>query len=316
MLLTHEGRDRAAVLAPAVALYAAAFLAYYAVRFLAQSRAAFGAALAMDMAYAVLALVALAVLAATALPFRLPAIFFALSLPALVAAAVGAWRLQRFPRPSSRRILARYAAIWRDSRWTVAAVAAAELQNRAFIVAIMAFHGAAALAGVFAGMLVLRHLAMVTLAFTAFARPVLVAMRERHEDRRIAGFAALSAAALMVGYALNLAALALAWPLVETYIYPTYPEMWPVVELWTLIFILQVPVTVLALMLVTLGRYREDSLAVMAGAAVTVSLVTVLAAAGGPRSAILGMGAGYAVTAALMGWRVAATLAARRAAFA
>ena len=313
VVLTSEGSDSPFVLGPAVAIYAATFLAYYGVRFLAQSRAQFGAALVMDSVYAVLSLALLGTLALSPAPFSLPPIFALLAIPAAIAAVTGLAVLERPPRPTFRRVLRRYAAIWRDSRWTVAAVAAAETQNRAFIFVITAFYGAAALAGVFAAVLVLRHLSMLTVAWTAFARPFLVGMRERRDLNGMVRFAAISAGVLIGGYAINLALLSLAWPLVETYIYGVkYENMFPVVQLWTLIYALQVPVSVLALMLVTLGRYREDSLAVMGGSVVTVTLVTALAAFEGPRAAILGMGAGYAVTAAIMGWRVAAELGRRR----
>lgn len=312
VLTTGAGREPWP-LALTTALFAATFLSYYAVRFLAQSRAQFAVALAIDSIYAVLSLGILAAIALLAGPLRLPVLFGLLAIPAAIAAAAGYRLLERPPVWQARRLISRYRPIWRDSRWTVVAVAVAELQNRAFIVVIIAFDGPGVLAGIFAAMLVLRHLSMVTVAWTAFARPFLVGMRDRGEDDRIARFASVSAGVLIGGYLLNLALLSLAWPLVEAYVYGSkYPNTWPVVQLWTLIYALSVPVSVLALVLVMLGRYREDSLAVMAGSAVTVTLVTALAALYGPRTALLGMAAGYVVTAAIMFWRVTTALAQRR----
>lgn len=300
-------------LAPAIALFTATFLAYYAVRYLAQSRARFAAALVMDCVYAALSLGTVGALAIMGQVTLVP-LFALLSAPALVATVTGYLVLERPPRPRLRRVLRGYATVWRDSRWTVAAVAAAELQNRAFIYAIAAVHGPAALAGVFAGNLVLRHLNMLTMAWTAFGRPFVVGMRDHGQLDAMVKFAAVSAAILIGLYVVNLAALSVAWPVVEAYIYAgRYEEMLPVVRLWTLIYALQVPVTVLALLLTTLGRYREDSLAVALGSAVTVSSVVALALLAGPLEALLGMGLGYLVTASVMGWHLSAEMARRRA---
>lgn len=299
-------------LAGAVALFGLTFLAYYATRFLAQGRAKFAVALAMDTAYALSALGAIAALALSD-RFALVPLFIVLSGPALLATLIGLVLLERPPPPDPRRAFARYRRIWRDSRWTVAAVAAAELQNRAFIFVITAAYGPAALAGVFAGNLVLRHLNMIALAFTAFARPALLKLRERGAIDAIVRFCALAGAGLLALYVVNLAVVSVVWPLIETYIYADrYPNMFPVVRTWTLVYALQVPVTLLALMLVTFGRYREDSLAVMVGSVVTLSATVVLALAAGPQAALLGMGAGYVVTAAIMAWRVSVELSARR----
>ncbi|MBJ3778591.1 polysaccharide biosynthesis protein [Acuticoccus mangrovi] len=313
LLVVGDGL-RSPLLGPAVALYAASFLAYYAVRFLAQSRAQFGKALVIDSAYSLMSLTAVGLLAVTFGTLPLVPLFAALSLPAAAAAVIGYAILERPPAPRSRRMLQRYATIWRDTRWTVAAVAASELQNRAFIFVISALYGSAALAGVFAGTIVLRHIVLVMGAWTAFARPFLVGMRDRGATTAMLQFSLGSAAVLMAMLAVNLVILAVAWPLIDTYIYGAkYSDMWSVVVLWTIVYALQAPVMPLAMVLVTLGRYREDSTAVMIGSTVTVTLVTVLAATFGPQTAVVGMGAGYVITCAIMGWRIAQELGRRRA---
>ncbi|ORE92974.1 hypothetical protein ATO13_14370 [Stappia sp. 22II-S9-Z10] len=299
-------------LAPAQALFAATFLAYYAVRFLAQSRAKFGAALAMDTVYSVLALATVAALVLTGRLTLLP-LFLFLSAPAAIAAASGLALLDRPPAVRLRRTLKGYAAIWRDSRWTVVAVAASELQNRAFVFTISILYGPAVLAGIFAGNLILRHLVMLVLAWKAFARPFVAAMRESGDMKGFVRFCAVSAVALVGLYVVNLLVVTLAWPLIETYIYAgKYENMLPVVRVWTLINALQVPVVVLALMLTTLGRYRDDSLAVITGALVTVSAVVLLALFVGPQATLFGAGLGYIFTATLMGRRVLKEFARRR----
>lgn len=298
--------------AAAVALYGAAFLLYSAIRSLAQSRAMFSAALLVDATFTVLSLGALGFvyLAAGALP--LTPVFLALSLPCVAAAALAAARLRPPARLSPRRSLVAYAPIWRDSRWTVAAVAAAELQNRAFIFILAGLYGAAVMGSIFAGLLVLRHVVVLSQAWVAFARPFLTKMRERAADAAMIAFVAASAAILAGLYLVNLAALTLVWPLVEQYIYTAnYEDMWPVVALWTVVYVCGVPVITLAAFLVTLGRFRDDGVAVMAGSAVTVAAVFALGVGVGAREAVAGMAFGYGLTATLMALKIRAALAAR-----
>ncbi len=300
-------------LAPAQAVFALTFLTYYAVRYLAQSRAKFGAALAMDSAYAVLALGAVAGLV-FADAVRLVPVFLGLSLPAVVAAVVGLAMLDRPPAIRFRRMLSGYREIWRDSRWTVVAVAASEMQNRAFVFIISAFYGPAVLAGIFAGNLVLRHLVMLVLAWKAFARPFVATMRNAGDYRGLVRFCAVSGLVLVGVYVVNLAVVSVAWPLFETYIYAgKYENMLPVVRVWTLINALQVPMVILALMLTTLGRYRADSFAVMIGSVVTLTGVTLLAKFVSADATLFGAGLGYVVTAAIMAYTVRGELARRRA---
>lgn len=307
-LLTRAGP----ALALAQSLFAATFLAYFAMRYLAQSRAKFGAALAIDSTYSACSLVAVGLLVMSDRLTLVP-LFTALSLPALLAAAVGLWTLDRPPPVRLRRMLSGYATIWRDSRWTVVAVAAAELQNRAFIFVVGAVYGPATLAGIFAGNLILRHLVMLVVAWRAFARPFVVVMRDRGDFAAFVRFNLVSAAVMIGLYVVNLVIVSVAWPLIETYIYADkYENMLPVVRVWTLINALQVPLTVLALMLTTLGRYRDDSVAVMYGSVVTVAAVALFAFAVSAEATLYGAGIGYVVSASIMAWRVWQELGRRR----
>ena len=299
-VFTSERGDRLAMGA-AVGAYAAAFLSYYAVRYLALSRADFAAALVMDTLFAVLGIGALVMLWLTVGAIPLVPLFTLLAVASAGAGVAGAIVLPQVPSPTRGRALKRYRKIWRDSRWTVLAVAAGELQNRAFVFVLSALHGPAALASVVAGSLVLRHLVVLTMAWTAFARPKILALRECGDAAAIARFIGTCGAALLVLYVVNLLALRLAWPLVESYIYKVnYPDMWPVVSLWTLVYAASVPVSCLALLLVALGRYRDDFRSVACGSVVSVIAVTTLAVTVSAQAAIAGMAIGYLVTTALM----------------
>lgn len=315
-LVAGAGVDHATVTrAVALAAYGASFLLYSTVRYLALSRAAFGVALTIDSVYAVLSVAALAVVYFAFAAMPLSAVFVGLSAPALVTAVVGAAILRPPMRPRLRRAFAAYRTIWRDSRWTVAAVAAGEAQNRTFIFVLAALYGPAVMGGVFAGLVVLRHIVVLSLAWTAFARPMLVSLRDRGADRAMVLFVVGSAAFLLVLYAVNLGVLTLVWPLVEEYIYGTkYSDMWPVVALWTMVLACGVPVSTLAALLVTLGRFREDSLSAMTGTAVTVVAVTLLAVTVGARESVAGMALGSIITALIMAWRVRVALGERSAA--
>lgn len=300
-------------LALAQTLFAATFLAYFGVRYLAQSRAKFGAALAVDAAYSLasLTMVALLVLADR---LTLTPLFLALSLPAVLATIVGLAVLDRPPPVRLRRMLSGYATIWRDSRWTVAAVTASELQTRTFMFVVGAVYGPATLAGIFAGNLILRHLAMLLLAWRSFARPFVVVLRDRGDYAGFVKFCVVSALVLILLNVVNLAVVSVAWPLIETYIYADkYENMLPVVRVWTLINALQVPMTVLAIMLTTLGRYREDSIAVMIGSVATVASVFTFAFAVSAEATLYGAGIGYVVSGTIMAWWVGQELRRRRA---
>lgn len=312
--LTSPGRA-SLTLAVAVGLYAACFMVYAATRFLCLSRMQFGIALVLDGSYAALSLAAVGILYAREGTITLTPLFFALSAPPLVAAALTRLVMPRPPAFRLRRTLARYRPIWRDTRWTAAASFATELQNRAFVFVLTAVYGPATMAGIFAGMLVLRQIAVLVVAFTAFARPHMARLRERREYRAIARFTATSIAMLAGLYVVNLLVLGLAWPLVEAYVYAgKYEGMWSVVVVWTLISLAQVLVPPLAVALVALGLYRADSVAGMVGAAITLVSVTVLALTQDPLVATAGSIAGLLTTSAIMLWALRREFARRAAA--
>ena len=309
--LTAPGRAEFA-LAVAVGLYAASFMVYAATRFLCLSRMQFGVALVLDGTYAALSLVAVGILYLRTGTISLTPLFLALSAPPLVAAVLARLVMPRPPAFRWRRTLARYRPIWRDTRWTVAAALASELQNRAFVFVLTAVYGPAVMGGIFAGMLVLRQIAVLVQAFTAFARPQMARLRERGDLKGLTRFTAASIALLAGLYLVNLLLLGLVWPLVEAYVYANkYEGMWSVVVVWTLISLAQVPVPPLAVALVALGRYRADSVAGMVGAAITLATVTTLALTAGPLVATAGSIAGLLTTAAIMLWALRRELARR-----
>ncbi len=302
--LTAPGRA-SPTLAVAVGLYAASFMIYASTRFLCLSRMQFGVALVLDGTYSALSLLAVVILYWRSGAIALEPLFFVLSAPPVLAAIAARLAMPRPPRlalrPRMRRTLARYRPIWRDTRWTAAAALAGELQNRAFVFVLTAVYGPAAMAGVFAGMLVLRQISVLVLAFTAFARPYMARLRERGDLAGLARFTGVSIAFLAGLYVVNLVFLGVAWPLVEAYVYAgKYEGMWPVVVVWTLISLAQVPVPPLAVALVALGRYRADSLAGMIGAAITLVAVTVLALTTTPLIATAGSIVGLLTTSAIM----------------
>ena len=176
--LTSPGRA-SLTLAVAVGLYAACFMVYAATRFLCLSRMQFGIALVLDGSYAALSLAAVGILYAREGTITLAPLFFVLSAPLLVAAAITRLVMPRPPAFRLRRTLARYRPIWRDTRWTAAASFASELQNRAFVFVLTAVYGPAVMAGIFAGMLVLRlraaYLALFTLGFSEILKATISA---------------------------------------------------------------------------------------------------------------------------------------------
>ncbi|MEM7694601.1 MAG: hypothetical protein AAF318_09120 [Pseudomonadota bacterium] len=300
-------------LALSVGAFATAFCLYAATRFLALSRMDFSAALVIDGTYAALSAAGVAAHVAATGGIHLPTLFAILAIAPLAAVVAGFVAMPAPPRPR-RRALLRYRPIFRDTRWTLVAAIATEAQNRAYIFILTAIYGAAAMASVFAGIIVLRHIVILTLAWTAFARPYLAKLRDQGAFSAIARFVIVSIGALAGLYVVNLCLVALVWPLVETYVYAgKYEGMLTVVAVWTMISIAQVPMQPLAVALVALGRFRDDSTAVMVGAPLALAAVLALALTAGPLAAICGSLAGLIVTITLMARRLTRELKRRTA---
>ncbi|MEM6848483.1 MAG: hypothetical protein AAF580_10470 [Pseudomonadota bacterium] len=299
----------------AVALYAAAFVTYAATRFLALSRMAFAVALLIDGVYTCLSLMALFALYVASGSIALAPLFAMLSLPLLVAAGCGLLVLPRTPAVRIRGVVRSYRSIWRDSRWTALAALSTEVQNRAYVFILTAIYGPAVMAGVFAGLLLMRHINVLTMAWTSFARPQMAKLRDEGAYRALTVFVGASVVAFTGLYVVNLGVLALVWPLVESYVYADkFEGMWPVVVLWTIISIAQMPIYPLSVALVVLGRYRDDCAAVVAGACVTLTAVILLGLLVGPLAAVSGSIAGFVISVAIMAVKLRQELLARFAA--
>ncbi|HRO49084.1 MAG TPA: hypothetical protein PLW75_02990 [Hyphomicrobium sp.] len=180
-------------------------------------------------------------------------------------------------RPIAQAI-ADYGVFWREARWSLFGAATTEAQFRGYVFAVQSFRGADALGHVQAGRTLMGPLPLLASAWARVARPAMNhALTERRtgDAHRTLWRGTLGVLGLSVVY---LAALYLAWPLVETHLYQgRYPDIGIITIAWGIATFFSVSHICLGTYLQAARRFRPLAFVSLAAAACSGTALLVLA---------------------------------------
>lgn len=170
---------------------------------------------------------------------------------------------------------------WREIRWSLLGVITTEIQNRGYIYIAAAVFGPAAVAQLQAGRILFGPLNLISGAWARVARPQLAGLIG-HADA--AGFDTVLGRAMRGFAAFNLlflASLWMAWPLLSPLVFHgKYPDLEYLVAAWGIANIAFQCRSCLGIGVQAMRRFRELTMATIAGAAVSLALTAAACYAG------------------------------------
>lgn len=247
----------------------------------------FAGLFALDLSAIVLAVTALALRhlvldEATAIVSAAFLVIGSTTLLSLVPACIAsAWH------GSLREVAADVRRIFREQRheirWSLLGVITTEVQNRGYIYIAAAVFGPIAVAHLQAGRILFGPLNLLTSAWARVARPQLAALLARSDAVE---FGRVLTRALQAFSAFNivfLAALWLAWPMLSTLVFrDKYTDLGMMVAAWGIANVLFQSRSCLGIGIQAMRRFRELTLATVAGAALALALAGVICFTGQP----------------------------------
>jgi O-antigen/teichoic acid export membrane protein len=176
-----------------------------------------------------------------------------------------------------RAHLMAYGKVWRDTRWALQGALQNEVSKRSYAFFVERMRDAAALGTLNAGRVALSPLQLIPFAWARVARPRLV---EELQAGRTSSISRMlwSGAALITGASVLYAlALALAWPLIETFVFKNrYAGIEVIVICWWVHTLVVGIATVASTLMEARRQFRELAAVGLAGAIVIPVLVFVL----------------------------------------
>ena len=215
-----------------------------------------------------------------------PSVFLVVGLAGALTAAP--WIAASFKVPSYRRLPGETAQVLKgqlhEIRWSLLGVVTTEIQNRGYLYIAAAVFGPATVALLQAGRILYGPLNLLSAAWARVARPQFAALIARDDA---SGFRRALARAFRAFTAFNLlflGALWLAWPLLSPLVFAGKygDDIAVIVALWGAANLVSQARACLGIGAQALRRFRELSMATIAGAAVSLVLVGVACALGRP----------------------------------
>ncbi len=225
-------------------------------------------------------------------------VFWILTIANVIATLLSFWVAQVALRLTlRRRILRRYAEVWRDARWALAGVVTATLQSRAHVLVVTAAFGEAVFAALAAGAVLFGPMRLVLQAWGMITRPFLARAVGRRDRREIVMTNRFSLGAVLAGYMAFVALLYLLWDQVEIRLYAgKYEDMEIIVVLWAAVSLLFAVRALFSIPLQSMRQFKRLAFATAMGAVVSLVSVTILALTLGFQYSVAGVGLGEAVS--------------------
>ena len=194
------------------------------------------------------------------------------TLPACVASA---WH------GSLREVAADVRRIFREQRheirWSLLGVITTEVQNRGYVYIAAAVFGPSAVAHLQAGRILFGPLNLLTSAWARVARPQLAALLGRSDAGEFGRVLTRALQAFTLFNGVFLGALWLAWPLLSTLVFrDKYADLGALVAAWGVANILFQSRSCLGIGIQAMRRFRELTLATVAGATLALALAGVI----------------------------------------
>lgn len=167
-----------------------------------------------------------------------------------------------------------FAQQWHEIRWSLLGAVTTDIQNRGYIFVAAAFFGPATVAHLQAGRIFFGPLGLLTGAWSRVARPQLAAMIGRGDMARFNASLRAALIAFVVFNALFLLALWLAWPYLSDFVFSDkYKGLASLVLAWGVANIAFQIRACLSIGVQALRRFRDLTLATIAGAVLSVAVI-------------------------------------------
>jgi O-antigen/teichoic acid export membrane protein len=204
----------------------------------------------------------------------------------------------------NRDVRSRFAGIWRmHSRWALLGAFTTEIHYRFHVFILAGVFGTAAAGTVQAGALIFRPMDLMMMAWARIAQPTFA--RAFAEGRMSAAgrLAHLSALGITAAAALFLAVVWAAWPVLEAHVFrDAYADMATVVALWAAAMLVRLVCDVYSIEMQGLAKFRELTLASIAGASVALITLAGVVAVGNYQWTILAVVLGHVADLAVVLW--------------
>ncbi len=201
-------------------------------------------------------------------------------------------------------IWSRFAGIWRlHSRWALLGAITTEIHGRLHVFVLAGVFGAAAAGTVQAGALLFRPMDLMMQAWARVAQPNFARAFAKAQVSTADRMAHLSAIGITVAAGLFLAVMSTAWPLLQTHVFRgAYAGIETVVVLWALAMSVRLVGDVYSTEMQGLAKFRELTLASIAGAGVALITLGVVVAIGNYQWSILAVVLGDVADLAVVLW--------------
>lgn len=176
-----------------------------------------------------------------------------------------------------------FAEQWKEIRWSLIGVITTEIQNRGYVYIAAAVIGPAAVAQLQAGRIFFGPLNLLTSAWARVARPQLAALLARLDADGFDVTLKRAVQAFALFNVVFLVSLWMAWPQLSSLVFGgKYEEMGIVVAAWGMANIAFQSRSCLGIGVQAMRRFRELSMATIAGAAVSLVLTALACYSGKP----------------------------------
>jgi len=204
----------------------------------------------------------------------------------------------------SRETLSRFAGVWRMySRWALLGALTTEVHNRFHVFVLAGVFGTAAAGTVQAGALLFRPMDLMVQAWTRIAHPTFAKAFARGQVSAADRLAHLSALGIIAAAAMFMAVVWAAWPLLQTHVFRgAYADIETVVLLWALAMAVRLVGEVYSAQLQGLAKFRELTIASIAGATMALISLAAVVALGNYQWAILAVVLGHVADLAVVLW--------------